>query len=94
MGQEDAILKYLQAGHSLTPLEALRMFGSMRLGARIFELKAAGHKIESEPFKDENGKHYARYYMIQKEQQFEFPNTKIHNEKNRIRYQTCDRIIS
>lgn len=32
---------------SLTPLEALRKYGTMRLAALVFNLKADGHKIET-----------------------------------------------
>ena len=45
MSQKQQVLEYLQKGYSLTPKEALRMFGSMRLGALIFELVAEGHNI-------------------------------------------------
>ncbi len=59
--QEQAILEYLQDGNSLTPLEALRLFGTLRLGARCFDLKQQGYPICSEMVKGENGKHYAKY---------------------------------
>ena len=39
------ILAYLIRGNSITPLEALKMFGSFRLGAVVFELKKEGHNI-------------------------------------------------
>ena len=37
--QNEAIREYLEAGHSITPLEALNKFGCFRLGARIADLK-------------------------------------------------------
>ena len=37
--QADAIKDYLLQGHSITPLDALEMFGCFRLGARIADLK-------------------------------------------------------
>ena len=46
--QNDAILEHLKAGNRITPLDALNRFGSLRLGARIYELKQAGHKITGE----------------------------------------------
>lgn len=46
--QRDRILCYLCTGRPLTPLMALRRFGCMRLGARIWELKREGHRIEAE----------------------------------------------
>ncbi len=61
--QEQAILEYLQAGKSLTPLEGLELFGTMRLGARIFDLIQEGHNIKSEIVKGENNKHFAKYWL-------------------------------
>lgn len=46
--QSDRVLNYLCTGKPLTPLMALRRFGCMRLGARIWQLKKDGHRIESE----------------------------------------------
>ena len=37
--QAAMILDYLRAGNRLTPLTALSLFGCLRLGARIHELK-------------------------------------------------------
>lgn len=45
--QSDRILDYLATGRTLTPQQALRMFGTMRLGARVYDLRQQGHKIES-----------------------------------------------
>lgn len=42
MTQTDRILRHLREHGSITPLEALREFGCMRLGARIYDLKRAG----------------------------------------------------
>jgi hypothetical protein len=44
--QCNAILAALQSGRKLSPMEALREFGCFRLGARIWDLKQAGHPIE------------------------------------------------
>jgi hypothetical protein len=62
--QQQHIKEYLEAGHSITPLEALEMFGCFRLGAQIFDLKKKGMDIEMTMRKDENtGKRYAVYYI-------------------------------
>lgn len=62
--QQQHIREYLEAGHSITPLEALEMFGCLRLGAQIFDLKKKGMAIEMTMKKDENtGKRYAVYYI-------------------------------
>lgn len=45
--QNEAILAELERGRKLTSLDALRRFNCLRLGARIYDLKRAGHQIES-----------------------------------------------
>ena len=44
MSQEKQILKYMQSGNSITPMDALNRFGCFRLGARIYNLKNSGYK--------------------------------------------------
>lgn len=64
MSQTLGILDHLQRGHSLTPLEAVDLFGCMRLAARVRDLRRAGYPVESEMVKDSgSGKHYARYRL-------------------------------
>ncbi len=46
LDQSSQILAYLSRGKRLTPLDALRLFGCFRLGARIFELRKAGAPIQ------------------------------------------------
>ena len=48
MSQEKQILEYLLAGNTLTPIEALNMFGCFRLGARICDLRQRGYDIINE----------------------------------------------
>lgn len=63
--QTDEILNYLQAGNVLTPLEAMRKFNCMRLGARIYDLRQQGYVINSLIIKDDiSGKRYARYSLV------------------------------
>lgn len=64
MSQDLAILNHLKSGKSLTPTEALSLFGCFRLAARISDLKSQGFVIETEIVKS-NGKRYARYYIPQ-----------------------------
>lgn len=64
--QEQAILEYLQAGGVLTPLDALRMFGCMRLGARIWDLRQKGHHISMRVVETPSGKHVAEYRLERK----------------------------
>ena len=61
--QNAAILRYLQAGYALTPREALDLFGCFRLGARIADLKAKGHAINSELVTVDGGKRVAKYTL-------------------------------
>ena len=60
MSQNDNILSYLEQGNTLTPLEALQMFGCFRLAARVWELRCKGHNIESETI-EVGGKSVAQY---------------------------------
>lgn len=62
--QASLILAYLREGKTLTPLEALDMFGCFRLGARVWDLKQAGHDIRSRMIALANGKRVARYLLI------------------------------
>ena len=63
MTQNDAILAYLRAGHALTPLEALELFGCFRLSGRILELRQAGYPIESRLLTVLGGKRVAEYSL-------------------------------
>ena len=61
--QTELILEYLRQGNTITPIEALQKFGCFRLGARIKDLKYAGHDIITETEENE-GKRYARYKLL------------------------------
>ena len=63
MTQEQSILRHLLEGRTLTPLNALNLYGTMRLAARVHNLKAAGHDIKAQIIKLPSGKHICRYYM-------------------------------
>lgn len=45
--QGNRILAALKRGDKLTPLDALRRFACFRLGARVYELRQAGYRINS-----------------------------------------------
>ena len=47
----------------LTALDALDAIGSFRLGARIWELRAAGYVVNSIIERTPSGKHVARYRL-------------------------------
>lgn len=61
MSQNESICRYLARGKSLTPLSALRLFGCMRLGARVHDLKRRGFRIKSERVRVSGGKLVAQY---------------------------------
>lgn len=63
MSQKIQILNYLKQGRAITPLEALRKFGCFRLGARVWELKRAGHKIVKTWVEDEPHRRWAKYKL-------------------------------
>ena len=47
--QADSILQYLAQGNTITPLEALAMFGTLRLSERCREIEALGVPIIHTP---------------------------------------------
>jgi hypothetical protein len=61
MTQNEAVLSHLMTGRSISPLEALGLYGVFRLAARVFELKDMGVDIRKVTKVDINGKQYAEY---------------------------------
>jgi hypothetical protein len=57
------VQRYLAQGHRLTPLVAQKKFGSMRLGARVWELREEGWPIRSQLVPVGDGKHVAEYWI-------------------------------
>ena len=53
----------LESGARLTPMDALHGCGSMRLGARIYDLRRAGMPIARRMVKTENGARVAEYRL-------------------------------
>lgn len=66
MTQNDSILAHLQDKGHITPLEALDLYGSFRLAARISDLRDAGYDITTEYEETPLGKRYARYVLERK----------------------------
>lgn len=56
------LLNYLMRGWAVTPIEAMELFGILRLGARIYNLRQKGHNITTTLVKDGN-KRYASYRL-------------------------------
>lgn len=65
--QRQMVLDYLRQHGSITQLEALKHLGVMRLGARIFDLRELGHRIDGEmvDVRNRNGDkcRVKRYYL-------------------------------
>ena len=63
--QKELIREYLERGNSLTPMDALELFGCFRLATRIFELKKEGLHIDTAMVEDKDtGKRYASYRLV------------------------------
>jgi len=69
LNQCDKILAYIREHGSITPLDALREFGCMRLASRMSDLKGRGYNVKSvmETSKNKNGESvsYARYTICE-----------------------------
>ena len=61
MTQNNTLLNHMMTGRSISPLEALGLYGVFRLAARMFELKGMGVDIQKVTKVDINGKQYAEY---------------------------------
>lgn len=61
--QRDSILEYLEAGNTLTTLEAIKMFGCIRLAARITELRQKGVPVVTRMIPLANDKWIGLYYI-------------------------------
>jgi len=63
--QIEHLREHLKAKRSITPLEALGLYGVFRLAARIKELRDKGWDIKTETRRDPNGKTYAAYKLVE-----------------------------
>lgn len=62
--QTERILEHMMAGRPITPMEALNLYHSERLAARIADIKKRGYIVYTEMVKDSRtGKRYAQYSM-------------------------------
>lgn len=59
---KEKILKRLKKGKSINAIQALELFGCIRLAARIKELRNMGYAISSHSV-HKNGKRYAEYTL-------------------------------
>ncbi len=62
--QSRAVLRHLEKrGKTITPLEALGVYGIFRLAARIREIREAGHDVITHNRRYPNGKRYGEYQL-------------------------------
>ena len=61
--QTNQIRQHLESGKTITPLEALEMYGCLRLGARIYDLKSVGMPIKTERITN-GSKWFAKYSLL------------------------------
>jgi hypothetical protein len=65
--QSELILQHLQEHGSITPLQALDLYGCFRLAARINELIKEGHQFHVKMFITPGGARVARYHLQKKD---------------------------
>lgn len=72
MTQNEQVLRHLLDNKKITSLEAVELYGIMRLGARIYDLKKQGYPIKTylRVGKSQNGESmvYAEYRMERREE--------------------------
>ena len=61
--QNARILAHLQAGRTITALEALEWFKCFRLASRVCDLRKAGHDVQKRTIKTNSGKSVAQYFL-------------------------------
>lgn len=59
------IRAWLESGHAITSLEALKLFGCLRLSSRIWDLRNDGVNVQKERIKTASGKFVAQYSIAQ-----------------------------
>ena len=61
--QCNMIAAYLEKGFSITSLEALNLFGCLRLASRICDLRERGYNIGKKKITLPNGKRVCEYFL-------------------------------
>jgi len=69
MTQNNMILGHFLEGKSLTGLDALRLYGCMRLGARVYDLKRDGYKIKDQFIEVGPEKKHVKVYWMDVEEE-------------------------
>lgn len=61
--QNKMILAYMMAGKRITALEALNLFGCLRLASRINDLRNKGFAIQKQMIKTDSDKYVMQYWI-------------------------------
>jgi hypothetical protein len=61
--QTKRILRDLLRGWKITPLQALKRYSCLRLGARMFDIRRMGIPVESKMVDVGDGKRVAQYWI-------------------------------
>lgn len=61
--QRKNVLKHLESGREITPLDALEQYGCFRLAAVIWNLRDEGYKIATKTVSNKYGKTFASYKL-------------------------------
>jgi hypothetical protein len=61
--QNKLILAYMMRGKRITALEALNLFGCLRLASRINDLRNQGFIIQKQMIKTESDKYVMQYWI-------------------------------
>ena len=61
VSQNQAVLRHLKIYSTITPIEALNLYGIFRLGARIHDLRQKGHNIDTVLVGEKFENQYAKY---------------------------------
>lgn len=64
--QAKSVLRHLQHRRTISPGEALLAHGITRLASCIHEIRNAGHTVDTEIRRDEQGHKYANYTLVKK----------------------------
>lgn len=73
MTQCEKVLRHLREFGTITPMDAIREYGCLRLGARICDLRQDGHQIKSKIVTGRNRfgevTHYSEYSLEDSDEQ-------------------------
>jgi len=64
MNQTKQVLRWLERVGPIDPMTALRKIGTMRLGARIYDLRLDGVDIRTDYKRTRNGSRVAVYSLV------------------------------